>query len=134
MQPVGGLLAGIDDALPQLFQFLRDLVPVVAELFQNLLQRLREGPLQVRVVVKLDLQVVADGMFNLGRLRLRPGAALNFLLEVLVEDRNGLTFTSMPRDSRKASVIFRSFGGMPFMLRRSSRKCFPARTLISMRV
>ena len=28
-------------------------------------------------------------------------------------------------------MIFRSFGGMPFMLRRSSRKCLPASTLIS---
>ena len=47
MQAVGGFLAGADNALAELFRFLRDLVPVVTKLFQNLFQGLREGRLQV---------------------------------------------------------------------------------------
>ena len=75
MQPIGGLLAGIDDALPKLFQLLVDLIPVVLELFENLLQRLGKRSLEVGIIIEFNVEVVTDGVFDLGSLGLRPGSS-----------------------------------------------------------
>ena len=70
MQAIGRFLACIDDALPKLFQFLVDLVPVILEFFENLLQCIGERSLQLWIVVKFNIKMVPDGVFDFGGLRL----------------------------------------------------------------
>ena len=64
VKPILWLFTGIDNAHPQLFQFLVDLSSVVAELFKDILQCLGERGLKVRVVVQFNIKIVANCVFN----------------------------------------------------------------------
>jgi hypothetical protein len=92
MQPIGRLFVGVDDALTQLLQFFINLVPVVLKFFKNLFQCLGKRGLQIGIIIKLDIQVMPDGVFNLGGLSLRPIPAVDLLLEILVKDGNRFNF------------------------------------------
>ena len=96
----------------ELLQLLVDLVPVVPELLEDLAQRLGEGRLQVGVVVELDVEVMADGVLDLGGLGLGAAAACRRpSRSPHRESRSARTLTSMPlrlevrvRDGRAASA------------------------------
>ena len=89
VQPVGRLLAGVDDPRAQLLQLLVNLPPVVAELFEYVGEGLRERRLEIRIVVELDVEMVADRVLDLRRPRLRAIAPGHVLDEILVEDGDG---------------------------------------------
>ena len=48
--------SGIEDPCPQLLQLFMDLLPVVAEVLEDVGERLREGRLDIRIVVELDIE------------------------------------------------------------------------------
>ena len=86
VQAIGGLLACTHDPLAQLLQFLVNLGPVVGELLKYLRQRIREGGLQLRVIVQFNIQVVANSMFNRGSFGSETVVLFDLLLKVLVQD------------------------------------------------
>jgi hypothetical protein len=48
--------------------------------------------LEVWIVIKLNVQVVANGVFDLSGLGLRPVSTFDFLLKILVKNGDGLNF------------------------------------------
>ena len=76
----------------QLFQFLVDLLPVVAELLEYVGQRLRKRSLEVRVVVEFHLKMVPDGVLDLCCLCLGTGSFDKVFDEILVKDGDGRHF------------------------------------------
>ena len=92
MQAVGRLLAGIDDALSQFFQFFVDLFPVVLKFLQDFLQGLGKGGLQVGIVIQIHVKMVADGVLDLGGLGFGPFSFSDLTFKVLVQNRDGGDF------------------------------------------
>ena len=73
---------------PQFLQLFVDIFPVVLKVSQYLRKRLREGCLQVRVVIQLNVEVVTNRVLHLRCFCLCAATLSNILLEVLVENRN----------------------------------------------
>src|SRR6202158_5143541 len=88
MQPIGGLLVRVGDALTKLFQLFVNSVPVVLKLFENRLQCFSKGSLKVGIIIEINFQVMPDGVFDLGGFRLCPVSAVDLFLEILVQDRD----------------------------------------------
>ncbi len=88
MQAVSRLLSGIDDALPQFFQFLINLFPIVLKPLQDFLQGLGKRGLQVGIIIQVHFKMVTDGVFDLGGLGFGPFSFSDLSFKVLVQNRD----------------------------------------------